>query len=641
LRERDFVNFKRCIIPILIAVTSIWSIGASLASSPQIQFSASACFFDMAPKGQTAFPIVINLKNTGRSTHVLVKVQAQQSNRLSNRSYLYPIDMPTGSEKKFVAFPFHGDYGYSSGFDVILSGDNIKTQDIPVRTNSNYFDNFKQIGLISTLIGSMNIIKYKPNPSVSICYSIPEDAPDRSIGLRSLDEIVIGEGAEKLSDAQWNAIREWVQEGGDLVLLGGAGSRAYLDSPIARHLSPVEQLTETTGNAASAMPGFSGSGTTAIVTGSLKLGAVKDLSLPGNAPLTSHWRYGLGRVRLIGFNPLIRDFRAGDQAGTYLSALFETQSLYKPLNWEEDTNWNNEESQQSAKKNPFNIQLPNRFIVGAIFFIYFLLVIPVTFIVLRQKKRLEAAWITTPIISLAFVLILFCYTMELYSAKTSHRTRGLLTVAYGESDATFQGLSEMFFQFAGSYEINIQGAQSLERESENNNLNNSSQEALLETLDTELGVLAPSYNVSNLSFQRFYFTRSINIGGAITANLAKKDNGMIEGTITNSSMIPLSNVSIKRADNNMTNSTNYDYGNQNIVKTFTHSYNQICQVDDIAPGATANVSFSADSGGFENGLYLSARIDADKLGSQTGNNVSGKNTVTFIENIPISTGAGK
>ena len=61
--------------------------------------------------------------------------------------------------------------------------------------------------------------------------------------------------------------------------------------------------------------------------------------------------------------------------------------------------------------------------------IYFVVVVPVNFLVLKKLGRGEWAWFTAPIISLIFAGVLFSRAQNLYSAKMSTASAGRPMIA--------------------------------------------------------------------------------------------------------------------------------------------------------------------------------------------------------------------
>ena len=66
----------------------------------------------MAPR--RVFPLAVTLENRGPSMDgaLLVTLVSSGSMGESERRYLYPVSLPTGTNKKILAYPALNGYGY-------------------------------------------------------------------------------------------------------------------------------------------------------------------------------------------------------------------------------------------------------------------------------------------------------------------------------------------------------------------------------------------------------------------------------------------------------------------------------------------------------------------------------------------------
>lgn len=643
---------KHDIVCSLIVAAAFAFCGPVHAQSP-ITLTADTCFTNMQARG--VVPVQVALGNAGQSVSGAVSLSVA-SFAGPSRQYTYHVSLPQGARKVILAYPTV-DPSVANGVDVAFSGPG-QPRPVTVPIPASGLAAI-QVGLIGDDVGGLAGLRSSANApaqsraTYNDCYCRPEDAPDRGIGYQSLDILVLGEGSERLNDLQWSAIRDWVTGGGNLALMGGAGSLSYLRTPAAADLSP---LTNPRDDIVAAPPFSSGPATTiASLTGSPKIGASAGAWL---FPKTEFWlwRYGDGSVMLSGVNPLAAPIRGTPQGRELLASLMQTAhyrddqlqvalldgsiiSYYggqayaggQPYNSGQPYNGGQIIRGQFYSRpspgdvdDPFRVSLPQTGLVLAMFAAYFLLVIPVTYLVLRRLGRLELAWVTTPVFSAVFVAALCLFTASLYKDRLARRSGGAFCVAAGEVLGSFEGRTEMFFPVGGSYELFIRDAYNLEnynplaQEMGPSSWINGSQDPL-ETRTTLDGIVAPRFSAANLAYRRVYYNQSYELSGPITADITSDDKSF-RGTITNGSTLAIANARL---------------GNS--------------EIGSIAPGQTVSVSgpssaLAANQGIGRAGdllapeppsLRFQGRIPGASFGPSIGRDVSGNQSVVILSYLPV------
>ncbi|HXG23908.1 MAG TPA: hypothetical protein VNJ09_05080, partial [Chthonomonadales bacterium] len=191
---------------------------------------AESCFSGMTPQG--VYPLVVTVRNQGPSVDGAILVRSETFTDTSRR-LLYPISLPTGTIKRILAYPVLEPY--TSKVTVSFVGPaRARPHELLIASRGEG----AYVGLIGDQIGGLAMLRpfqtERPSPPnmppgtsmeqgmpFSDCYARPEDAPDRAAGYQGLRTLVLSEGAERMTSAQWAAIRQWVIGGGSLVLLGG------------------------------------------------------------------------------------------------------------------------------------------------------------------------------------------------------------------------------------------------------------------------------------------------------------------------------------------------------------------------------------------------------------------------------------
>jgi hypothetical protein len=486
---------------LLFSVTVV----SAVAQRAAIKVTAAPVWQVVTSKQDT--PYYITVENKGRDTQGEVAVLP---NFGANDSVVYPLEMPAGSQKR-VMIPVRYSYGIKFGYQH-QSGLS-ESENVP-----NPVDAQQIAGLISNNPLDM---QFPPRTGTDSNQRAivgggcqPQDAPDRLNGYYFLDSLVLGEGSERLRKEQIEAIRSYVRMGGVVVFLGGAATSAATD-PRWGSIVPVSpsSLRNTT---------VQGQVVTERV-GAVKPGAVKvDGIQVGSAYLTS---YGLGLAVYYTINPFEASTkRLPSQQNDVLKCLNRThknavfQNMYGMVGVEfENQNYSSMPTgspMESAptpvppgassgfddSSDPFQLKLPQTGSLGWLLLGYIVVVLPVNFLILRKLKRLEWAWITTPIISLLFSGIILSSTLALYKASAICLTHGMVFLSGVPDDrSTLVGKSQMFFPKAQENDLGLRSIERIQPGYEYRG----GQSSNMTFTDAGNQIIAPNVTTSNLAFREF------------------------------------------------------------------------------------------------------------------------------------------
>jgi hypothetical protein len=274
--------------------------------------------------------------------------------------------------------------------------------------------------------------------------------------------------------------------------------------------------------------------------------------------------------------------------------------------------------------------------VLTVFLVYFVLAVPVSFVVLKRLRRMNWAWATGPALAILFAGVLYFYTSSLYRAPLSRRTTGFITVAAGDKDAQFNGNTEMFFPRFGRYDITAARADSIElNDAGRGNDNRSTNSRALETFDGGTGQRCPDLDVGNLAFRRAYYTQTLPWGG-LTADLQYDDatETIVRGSVTNGTGNTLRNAYIR-----LPQSDRSEQGPR------------LVRFPVLRPGVTrfdraavTTLHWHRGRSGTDLpvpiGPTLTATMSGETFGAQVGKYVGGEDSVTVITSLPALRPAG-
>lgn len=483
------------------------------------------------------YPVRVELSNKGPDARGILKVTAgwYEMN--------YPVELPRGSRKELIAYPFDVVSGGEATFTLSTNQGRTERR---LQSERWSYTQPSHVAMISDAAGELVFIRkemesedYGRPQSVKDVYVSPREAPDRPVGYVALTTVILGEGSERLDDAQVAAIQTWVLAGGRLVFVGGAASPILSDERWAAFL-PIRRprpstipggalagngggleatvpvlLTDPAPGAFALLEGGRGaSGKVLVWVKSVGLGRAIFWAFDLFVPPLSRWE---GRREL--FMDLVKplDHSASTYIGPFVASTRNSDWMYAgapPPGPPPAT-----AAPQLPGSDPFSVRpLP----ADRVFWIlaaFFVAVVPLNFIILRKMKRGELAWITSPILSLGFGAYFLASAGSLYAAKLSRATRGLVIGTQGSEQGYFLGRSEIFFPRGGNYDLGFSRVDQVRAGDDFSDdyyrPHRNRQNPLMRDLGAmDLGeIRAPRMSAGNLSFREFTFRQIVDLGG--------------------------------------------------------------------------------------------------------------------------------
>ncbi len=409
-------------------------------------------------------PVRVRIFNDGRPVSGVVQV--------NESPFLVPVELPTGVTKELITFP--GQQSSLLGATFQGPGVVVRSKEVPSnqsgapQTILAVGDNPGDLGFLVPTSKSRERGSNAEGSLADVCYGSPEDMPTRFSMLIGLTAIVLGEGSERISGESVKALQNWIQLGGNLVILGGP-SKSVLSVPGLAELLPAKVGEPTNIRLANNLE-------VTVRPGQPYLGAREVFNTDGINAFSR--AYGLGSVVYVNANLADPVFQAwpgrrslsqalrisrfervnsvlnrsqgfgngsyasySSSSGTYSSSL--SSSFSSPM------------SGDPFSGSAFSVTLPPTSQVATLLFVYLIMVLPVNFLVLRKLKKLEWAWFTSPVISGVFALAFVQQGSSLYKAESSNWTQGLIVGAPSGQNLVFSGYSQAFFREAGSQDLKL------------------------------------------------------------------------------------------------------------------------------------------------------------------------------------------
>lgn len=516
-----------------------------------------------------AFPIAVQLESSSGNYQGMLSVSVVGFGY--RREYQYPVDLPAGSRKVIIATPIVGRFVEQATVRFTARGVNLESKQ-PVR---NILEIDQLAVLVGDAIGGLSVLEQVrtiENPTIEdyrtrraargnykVAYCRPELFPEQVTALSGAQLIVLGAGAERLRAEQWNALRQWAMMGGVLVVSGGAGA-VYLQNPALRELLPVEPQGTRTVSSLYAIGEWTGarppSGAATITRAVRRSGSV--LLVQDGLPIIAVRPYGLGMILFLAFNPLespLREYNALarmwqnllQQAASFTPS-FTIASIHQNQGGNQYDPWG-----QLQTASDIEIKPPSVALIIVLLSVYFMLVVPVNYWVLKRLRALDWAWLITPLIAVVFVGVLWQLASDLYRKSLSSRVHTLIVAQSGSPEAYTINSALFFFPRAGLFDLQFDQSDMVEVGIDED-YGAGVQATTVRTVQGE-STRVEGYRVTNLSFQWFRYTRSVQLQGQVEGALRiERRNGQtrVSGKLRNRLPYMLTNVRILTPEGELT-----------------------------------------------------------------------------------------
>ncbi|HSI73084.1 MAG TPA: hypothetical protein VK934_07885, partial [Fimbriimonas sp.] len=348
-------------------------------------------------------PVTVELDNDGPDARGVLRI-----NGPSFRTD-YPIEIPRGGKKRLITYPT-ADYGETS---FVLQTDQGRI--VHNMSPEMKWQQGQQVLLeITDTPGEMAFIRDKSQSgesqlSVQDAYTRPGQSPDRAVGYSGLGAVILGSGSERLTDREVEALKLWTMSGGTLVFLGGASAPILNDVRWAEAL-PAKNFRTVNLSGSSTLSDLGGLTAREFTITDGKPLAIANRTLDGPHLISAERQFGIGRVIYLSMNLLEAPLDKWDgRRKAFIKLVRPTELNGRRVfvsNYSRESNPMTTSpipagpTAANTQRDPFSTKLPPASQVFLVLGIYFLVVVPLNFIVLKKLNRAELAWFTAPVISL-------------------------------------------------------------------------------------------------------------------------------------------------------------------------------------------------------------------------------------------------
>lgn len=567
--------------------------------TPKPEMNVSPAFDGYFKYGEW-LPIYVELENPGQDLEAEVQVRVPRSG--GGVTFSAPVSLPAGAHKLVPLYILPNTYSHSLDVKLVQNGETLATQKAALNPIMNIE---VLIGLVASNQGALSLLKGIQYPNngrpVNVVNILPDQLPARLEGLRSFDVLVVNDtDTSQLTLEQTSALRGWLQNGGRLVIGGGAGTARTL-SGLPEDLLPVKISGEQKAAARDVedLSRFSkgqkieAAGEFVLAQAAVTNGEI--LAGDTDLPLVVEKPIGAGDIDFVALDLSSAPFEGWSGTGKFWETLLSTANNY--YNGPSDISIRS--IQASNMANPLSMipsmELPSIKWLTAILVLYILIVGPANYFVLKKKNRLHWAWITIPGITILFSAAAFGSGYLMRGSNILIHKIGIMEIQ-PEGSAHISSYMGLFSPSEKSYQVEVSGDSLLSpivNEYEQDVNNGSGSE--ISVVQGKPNVLR-GLSVSQWSMQSFMTEETIPNPGKISGDL-KIEDGNLTGTVRNELTQVLKDVTV-------------------VIR------NQYFSLGDVNPGQEAAVNLKISSSPDPSGMPFFYAMYEDKNGASNTNNAN-------------------
>ncbi|MEZ4667189.1 MAG: hypothetical protein R3E39_04600 [Anaerolineae bacterium] len=410
---------KRLVVLLLVAAT-VTGIVRAQPSTSEITLSVQVGF-DGSFRENVWLPVYARVSNSGDSVDARLMVRPETSNNAVGDTFELPINLPSGSQKSVFLYITARNYASEIRVELIANDGTILAVE-PAQVRSLQARDQLHVVITQSSTSSIDLSSihdagyngFQTNWRIN-------NIPDRGAALDAVDTILFSDvDTGTLTSSQIQTITDWIVQGGHLLVTGGtewqptaAGLTELLplrpdNSVTIDNLTPIanwiryerDQLGQKT----------------VVATGQLSPDGRVLVNGENNIPLVVRRTLGAGTVDYIAVTPSALPLRGwGGLAELWLT--LATTSNPQP-------GWSYGFSDWDRASNAVNILpgvnlLPDIVPLCVFLGLYIGLIGPLNYFVLNRINRREFAWITIPLLIVAFSILSWVFGFNLRGSEVT------------------------------------------------------------------------------------------------------------------------------------------------------------------------------------------------------------------------------
>jgi len=396
--------------------------------------------------------IQVDLQNDGPTIQGELRMDGGSQ---SSARYAMAVDLPTGSRQSYLLHVQPPAFGRSVKVNLVSGDQTLDSVSVAYLVHD---ATQLVVGVVAERPqGLISQIELPPNTMGAQAAIVPlavADLPERAEGWAVLDRLVWQDvDSNHLTSLQLTAMRNWLAGGGRLVIVGGSAGIGTL-SAFPDDVLPYRPSATLDLDPASLVsligPLPAGAAEMPAMAGALAHG--RPLATSGDRVTAAEMTYGSGRVTLLGFDPTTRWLAESKSVAALWRAALPARST--------DGAQLLDDSQlvQSVYQLP-SLALPPTSGLLVLIGAYIVIIGPINYFVLKRLDRRELAWVTMPLLVLAFTAASFGYGFFLRGTDVVVNEVAIVRGAPDATEARAQVYFGVFSPTRATYQVSVpQGA---------------------------------------------------------------------------------------------------------------------------------------------------------------------------------------
>ncbi|MET3292806.1 UNVERIFIED_CONTAM: hypothetical protein ABID98_005503 [Brevibacillus sp. OAP136] len=487
-------------------------------------------------------PVQVTVMNGGGTdVEGNVVIATGNGSDLFSAAYYQPVSVAKGATKQVTILVPGTEIGPNSYVAVQQNGETVAKTTIGGRR---YSQDSLLIGVLASDPDTANFLgtmpKNKFSEQVRVLPMKAEQVPQAAAQLGMLNMLILNDFAlDSLNEKQIQAIKEWTQNGGMLILAGGAtyaksaGALAEL-SPVA--VTGVGSVSKLSGVTVEKEQPVQLPSPLIVSMGTVKEGRL--LAAEGTVPVTAVRSVGQGKVLYVAYDLAQEPVASWSGNSRYWADLLTKafgSSLYAHMNNPANDIW----ALDNASDRIPALKLPEVPWLALYFGLYALLVGPVFYYVLRKKRKQSYMWGIVPAFAVVAGVGIFAYgAAQRGSGMVLHSTGYLQFTQAGQAKGI--EVASAFVPRSADYEAEVKGSGRV-WPIINGRGNEVEPKVWISAQNDH--TTAQFRDVEFWSVRKLGMMTSIPNAGSFVSDLSYRD-GKLSGTVTNRTQYPLHDVKI-------------------------------------------------------------------------------------------------
>lgn len=564
---------KLCLVRHPLLVVAVISMLVCLSASAYAVDMELQAGFDNSTKSAVWTPISVRLTNPGgRTVEGVLDVKQDVPNRRVMPICAAKVSLPANSTKLYHVYTRRQEYGGNIKVSLLHGSRTIASREIQPITS---YRHDRMIVTIGDRASKLSFLSGERLPLTSSAKAAaagqtestiqaaalsPLMLPDRPAAYQAIDVMVMSDiGAASVDPKALKAISMWVAGGGTLVVSAGPNFRnfktEFFDEMLPVTITGAGSVQTLSTLGSMGQTAFAG-GPVAVATSTPKPGIAQGVLSESGIPIYAERGYGAGGVVFLAFDYRASPFRDWNGQTGFWKRILNRSSARVLV--EENSEWWQLGSGYGGhpygsmatsagltgvvEQNPA-VKTPSFNVIALYLLAYLVCLVPLNYLYLKKKRRMELAWISTPVIVLAFTFGAYAIG---YTMKGGRIEMGVATVIEGSSNSRYARTisdASVFSPSKRSYDIVIKDPYAIGQIIPQEN----SERMQTAYVGAEQSVFQ-DVDMAMWSSKAVESVSGIDLGGVITSKLAYTGSD-ISGSVTNNTQFDLKDCRIQYGGN--------------------------------------------------------------------------------------------